>query len=231
MGRTIMLREFNLLMDTCGPETTEQGYKVAILEQNVLLKPTQAARQEAWRRLRQLYGLDHTIIFRILKLLAYTDLAARPLLALLSAIARDITLRSTVDLIITAKQGEALTSIQFQDAIATAFPGQLSSNTLASAGRNTISSWEQSGHLKGLKDKIRQQVSPEPMATIYALFLSYLNGDRGDGLFLSPWCTVLDQPVHVLRSHAERASQQGWLEYRFSGQVTDITFRHFFSEG
>ena len=231
MGRTIMLREFNQLLDHCAPDAKWPDYQYAIIDENILLKPTQSSRGEALRRLRQLYGLDDILIFKTLKFLAYSDSHARPLLALLCALARDATLRSTIELIVSAHPSEVLAPVQFKSIIASSFPGQLSDSTLSSAGRNTISSWEQSGHLHGLKQKVRQQVQPTPVVTAYALFLAYLNGERGEAMFESPWCKVLDQPAHILRAQAQQASQQGWLEYRFAGQVTEITFRHFLSEG
>lgn len=232
MGRTIMLREFNLLINGCAPEASLKDYQRAILDENILLKPTLSARQEAFRRLRQLYSLDNGFsVFRTVRFLAYHSTIDRSLLALLCSLARDLTLRSTMGLIISTRPGETMSSEKFQDAISSAFPGRLTPRTLASAGRNTISSWEQSGHLRGLKQKVRQQVQPIPVVTAYALFLGYLNGERGEALFESPWCKVLDQPTHILRAQAEQASREGWLEYRFAGQVTEITFRHFLNEG
>ena len=232
MGRTMMLQELRSLLAYCPADATEQTYKTAIIEDNVLLKTTQDARLRSYKWLKQLYALDpNVIIFRVLRDLWGQNQEAQPLLALLCAIARDATLRATVDLIISAKKNETLTAPQLQKAIDEAYPGQLAASTLASAGRNTLSSWDQAGFLQGAKEKTRQVVHPIPLVTAYALFLAYLNGERGDGLFLSAWCRLLDQPAHVLRAQAEQASQQGWLEYRFTGQVTEITFRHFLRDG
>ena len=60
----------------------------------------------------------------------------------------------------------------------------------------------------------------------YALFLGHLCGERGDGLFNSFWTQLLDNPQHVLRGQAVQASQQGWLEYRNVGNVTEISFHY-----
>lgn len=64
------------------------------------------------------------------------------------------------------------------------------------------------------------------MAVAYALFLGHLSGARGDGLFDTLWVRLLDGHLGDMRAQAATASQQGWLEYRFSGGITEITFRH-----
>ena len=223
-----MLAELRLLLDACDASASLQAYKLAVVEQNVLLKPTLDARKKSILHLHQLYGLSpDLLIFRVLRELWQQQSESQPLLALLCALARDRLLRATVELVTSTKADEPLSALQFQQAIDAAYPGQLSPKTLASAGRNVISSWEQAGYLRGSKMKRRQPVQPTPVVSAYALFLAYLNGERGAGMFDSPWCRVLDQPTHILRAQAEQASIQGWLEYRFTGQVIEITFRHF----
>lgn len=228
----MMLAELRMLLVACPHSASLDEYRTAVIEQNVLLKPTLDARQRSIKHLRQLYGLNPDLtIFRVLRNLWDSNPEGQPLLALLCCLARDTILRTTIDLITSTPIGVSLDPVQFQQAIADELSGQLTASTLASAGRNVISSWEQSGHLHSLKQKVRQQVQPTPVVTAFALFLAYLNGERGEAMFESPWCKVLDQPVHILRAQAQQASQQGWLEYRFAGQVTEITFRHFLSEG
>ena len=96
--------------------------------------------------------------------------------------------------------------------------------TLATIGRNTASSWTQSGHLVGHRDKVRAKVQSHPIALAYALLLGHLCDVRGEALFHTLWTQVLDAPIPTLQEQAILASQQGWLEYRQSGAVTEITF-------
>jgi hypothetical protein len=103
-------------------------------------------------------------------------------------------------------------------------PGRLMASTLAKIGRNTASSWTQSGHLEGRTNKVRVKVQSHPISLAYAFLLGYLCDFRGEALFHTPWAQLLDAPVHTLQEQAILASQQGWLEYRQSGAVTEITF-------
>ena len=64
----------------------------------------------------------------------------------------------------------------------------------------------------------------------YALLLGYLCDVRGEALFHTLWARLLDAPIHILREQAIRASQQGWLEYRHAGEVTEISFHYLLSE-
>jgi hypothetical protein len=77
---------------------------------------------------------------------------------------------------------------------------------------------------------MRNVVKPHPIAIAYALFLAYLCGYRGNSMFDSTWLRLLDTPLHILQEKAQQASQQGWLEYRHTGAITEITFRHFLKD-
>jgi hypothetical protein len=228
LGRTIMTEEITLLLAACPPNSTNTDYRNAIVDENVLLKRSTGARIEAYRRLGQLYSLDPTSpVFLILReLWDHTD-SSQNLLLLLCGLTRDPILRSTVDLVLSTSPGSVLTAKDFEKVVAENFPGRMQAKTLSSIGRNLASSWTQSGHLVGEKGKTRQPVSPDSIAAAYALFLAFLNGYRGDSLFESPWLRILDTPTHQLHILAQAASRNGWLEYRHSGQVTEITFRHF----
>ena len=226
-GRTIMLRDLHALLGVGSAESSLQDYRNAILTENILLKPTEAARNEGFRRLKQLYGLDQRIIvFRSLRMLWEQDPEAQPMLALLCAVARDPLLRATVDYVISIPADTTLTSPVFAQLIREQFPDRLSEKTLASVGRNIASSWTQSGHFTGSTEKTRKLIQSRPIVTTYALFLAYLCDGRGDALFDSPWLGLLDTRKHILYEQTQKASQQGWLEYRHSGAITDITFRH-----
>ncbi len=70
------------------------------------------------------------------------------------------------------------------------------------------------------------QAACRPATVAYALLLGHLLDVRGDGLFETLWARLLDAPVYALREHAATASKLGWIEYRHTGSVTDISFRY-----
>lgn len=231
LARTIMVEELGYLFRTCAPTSDTSDYRKAIVENNVLLKKTVGTRVESYKRLRQLYGLTPSVfVFKTMRELWDATDRDRPLLALLCALGRDSVLRCTADLIIETPEGSNLTAKSFEAVIEKKYPGRLNAKTLASAGRNVASSWTQSGHLQGVTEKTRRMVHTEPVVVAYALLLAYLTGARGDAMFESDWLKILDTSTHMARAFAQQAAQQGWLEYRHSGQVTDITFRHFLAE-
>ncbi len=226
-GRTIMFRDLQTLLVFGSTESSLQDYRNVILEENILLKPTKAARKEGFGRLKQLYGLDrHITIFRSVRMLWEQDPEAQPVLALLCAIARDPLLRITVNTVINMPPGMSVTAPVFGQIVHEQFPDRLSEKTLASVGRNIASSWTQSGHFTGSTEKKRKLITSSLIGTTYALLLAYLCDGRGDALFDSPWLGLLDTPKHILYEQAQQASQQGWLDYRHSGAITDITFHH-----
>jgi hypothetical protein len=61
---------------------------------------------------------------------------------------------------------------------------------------------------------------------VYALFLGHLEGVVGPALFATRWVRILDTPEGELRTMAEVGARSGWLEYRLSGGMTEITFQH-----
>ena len=226
-GRTMMLAELRTLLSTCSESVSVDEYRSAILDDNVLLKNTVATRRESFRRLRELYGLDsHIVLFRALRDLWFAEAEAQPLLALLCACARDPIFRATADLVLSLPTGEPVTPHMISAAVEGISPGRYNVTTLATIGRNAASSWRQSGHLSGRRSKVRTRADCRPVAVAYALLLGFLCDARGDALFHTVWARLLDTPESVLRTQASMASQQGWLEYRYSGDVTDVTFRH-----
>ena len=58
----------------------------------------------------------------------------------------------------------------------------------------------------------------------FALLLGYLCGLRGSLLLDSLWTRALDCSTAELTNLVEEASRQGWLRYKATGAVVDITF-------
>ena len=226
-SRTIMLAELRLLLAAEPPDTALEAYRTAIVEDNILLKDTQSTRVRTLRGLRELYALDPNVpIFGALRDLWADDQQAQPLLALLSATARDPLLRASTGLVLATPKGETVTPQMLAAAVGEASAGQYNPTVLAKVGRNAASSWQQSGHLCGRVTKIRGQAESRPAAVAYALLLGHLCGASGDALFDTLWSRLLDAPTHVLRNQAQVAAQQGWIEYRQSGGVTEVGFRY-----
>lgn len=226
-SRTIMLSELRLLLASCPPSTSMDRYRALILQQNVLLKQTEATRRESFRRLRELYGLNpNFLVLRALRDLWDFQPEAQPMLALLCAAARDPILRATAKVVLSAPVGSTVTPEIISKSIKDQFPGRFSPMTLASIGRHAASSWRQSGHLQGKLKKIRSIPRNHPTSSAYALFLGYLCGDRGDGLFDTLWFRLVCAPTHAVHDQAIAAARQGWLEYKRAGDVTEIGFRY-----
>ncbi|MCB0625397.1 MAG: hypothetical protein KDC43_16140 [Saprospiraceae bacterium] len=222
-----MLGELELLLESTPADADYVAYETTVLDENVLMKGTDSTRRRTLRGLRELYGLQRDVIlFSALRDLWEDNAESRPVLAMLSACARDPLLRASGSVILEAQVGDDVLSAELAAAVKDAFPGRYNPNTLAKIGRNAASSWQQSGHLKGRISKTRVQVKPTSASTAYALLLGHLCGQRGEALFETLWARLLDVPVHTLHELALQASRQGWIDYRHTGAVTEITFHY-----
>lgn len=223
-SRTIMFEELSLLLNECSENATCDDYMMAIIDNNCLGKRTVSNRKLSNQRLRELYGLDPSLlIFRVLRYLWQVDEKGRPLLALLTALGRDPLLRVTSFPILRMNIGEELARQQMIDILRDSVGKRLNDSTLDKVVRNASSSWTQSGHLKGRVRKIRQQVKPTTIVTFYALLLGYLLGVRGGGLFKTLWVSVLDTPRQELIQMAIEAKCQGLLDLSYSGGIIDVS--------
>ena len=226
-SRTIMVADLRVLLAGVPNATSIEKYRQAIVEENILLKPTISARIKVFRHLRELYTLKpSTLIFRGLLDLWNDDHQAQPLLALLCATARDPILRLSNSIILTTTEGTIVPRERFSALVAETFPSRFSDKSIKSMGQNLASSWQQSGHLKGKLTKVRVRAESHSTSVAYALWLGWLEGVRGENLFETAWAQLLDTPKHILHEKAQLASQKGWMEYRHAGNVTEITFRH-----
>lgn len=226
-SRTIMLEDLRSLFSALPVTANYDSYRTTIVEENFLQKRTRSSRSRGLRQLRELYALDDRLpMFSALRELWDADHEAQPLLAMLSAAGRDPIVRASAGIVLSAHYGDLVTSEMFEVAVNSAFPDRYSPGVLARIGRNLASSWQQSGHLTGKLHKVRAQALSRPTAVAYALYLGHLCGARGDQLFTTLWCQLLDAPLHLLHEQAIVASRYGWIDYRHAGNVTDITFRH-----
>lgn len=224
-SRTMMLSEFELLLGAVPAVDSADDYRRAILDDNVLLKKSDSTRRKSLRHLRELYVLDgEDMLFAALKGLYDHDPASLPLLALLTAVARDDLLRSTASLILETPVGAELNTADFSRAVADVFPDRFTPVTLESVGQRTASTWTQSGHLKGRVRKVRARAAVSVGAVVYALMLGHLSGARGLPLYETLWARLLDVPPNDIDALAFAASQRGLLEYRRMGDVAEFGF-------
>src|SRR5688572_8147942 len=110
MARSMMLSELTALLGATASESTREDYKSAVVENNLLGKPTFSSRQKTFRHLVELFSLDPSVpLFKELRKFAAWDKSSLPLLAVTCVFCRDIQLRSSFELIERLKVGEVLT--------------------------------------------------------------------------------------------------------------------------
>ncbi len=226
-GKTMMLHELRLLLAAV-PGPAEFGdYQRAAVELNALGKSTAANRGNTLMYLKQLYGLRPDLpVFVAMRELWPVSEPSQPVLAMLCASARDVLLRTTADAVLGASPGAVVAGDDLSAAIALAHPGRYAASSLHNLGQNIISSWVQAGLLAGGRGKHRVSPVVEAPAVVYALYLGHLEGVVGPALFATRWARILDAPEADLRAMAESAARSGWLEYRSSGGMTEMTFYH-----
>ena len=224
-SRTIMFQELSLLLEAAPAEASRDDYAHLVIDDNCLGKRTTATRKLSLQRLRELYGLNRQILlFRVLRDMWENHGSSRPLLALLLAVARDPLLRATASVVIRSPYGLEVPRQSVTDVVSKAAADRLDRQTTDKVVRNALSSWTQSGHLRGSSSKIRQRVHATPAAAAYALLLGYGTGRRGRLLFETPWCAVLDAGAEELMEPAVAARRLGLLDLKQSGPMIDVSF-------
>lgn len=147
-SHTIIVPALTTLLSAESPHASVEDYERAVLEDNVLSKDTEGARRRTFRYLKELYLLRRTsIVFRALRDLWSDDVEAQPLLAGSCALARDAVFRASSTAIFDSSPGDSRVAADLAAAVGDHFPNSYSDATLAKIGRNTLSSWEQTGHL------------------------------------------------------------------------------------
>lgn len=227
-SHTIIVSALTSLLDVVPVAAPQAAYEEAVLQANVLGKDTEGARRRTFRYLKELYLLrPDSVLFRALRDLWPVDPSARPLLAGLCALARDAVFRASSAAITRTSPDDTLVAADLANAVGDHFPSSYNSATLAKIGRNTFSSWEQTGHLTvvGRSTKVRVRPACGSVDVAFAVLLGHLEGVRGRALFDTLWAHALDQPTSHLLDLAVSASQHGMIEFRHAGGVIDIGFR------
>lgn len=184
LSSTFRLEDLQVLLAGPPASATAADYRAAVLDQNLLGKPTVAARRIAFARLRELYGLDPSLlVFRAMRDLWDADEAAQPKLALLCSTARDPILRAMTRFIMDLFIGAPVTVQDLFEEAERQFPGKFVPSSRRRLGQNASSSWTKAGLLSGMKMKQRAKPTARPTSLAYALLLGDLCGKRGQALF------------------------------------------------
>ncbi len=222
-SRTLMLADLCVVIAAAASTATHEQYIEAVVEANCLGKTTASNRRLSAQRLSELYILDPTVaLFRVFRRLWDLDIGAHGLLALLLALARDPLLRATAPPVIGLAAGEELQRDTIRTALQRVAGDRFNADVLDKVVRNTASSWAQSGHLTGRTFKRRCLVQPTVHGATFALYLAYLAGFRGPGLFASGWFRVLDCLPARARDLAFEAKRAGLLDLRIAADVVDL---------
>ena len=224
-ARTIMLDDMALLCERLPLEASRADYAREVREMNLLGKPTKNARQRALEHLSSLYGLNPSLaVFRAFRRLWSVDAAARPLLALFVALARDPLLRVTQDFIRSKQPGEVVLRVEIERLLSTSHQDRFSPASLKSFAQNINGTWTQAGFLVGQSRKTRSRPVVTPAVVALALFLGHLEGFSGQRLFTSSWMSLLGGSPGEPEAHAKSASQRGYLVFLNAAGVQEVRF-------
>ena len=224
-SRTIMLGELSLVLEHVGPQAKNNEYIAAVVEQNLLGKPTQTTRKRTAQRLVQLYALDQARpVFRLLRHFWTADASGRPMLAYLAAAARDPLLRESTPFVVAIPVGNGVTPTQISEHLSEKYPNRFQASTGLATAQRLASSWAQAGYLTGKVNKKRSRPVVTPVTVTFALLLGYLCGLRGKMLLDTVWTRMLDRTPAEIADFATEASRQGWMNFKAAGSVFEITF-------
>lgn len=224
-SHTIAVPHLIELLRAVPAEAPPERYREAVVDENVLGRPTQAGRQRSFRHLRELYFLDPSQgEFAALRRLWDVDPAAQPLMAGILAFTRDCILRASFPAVQQVLPGTIVTSDDLTRAVTTVYGADLSESTLGKTGRNTGACWTQTGHLAGRTRKVRQIVESPPAAVAFAAYLGHLAGNRGAGVLDTPWAALLDLPSGAALNALRTAHTQGLIDLLVAGNVVDVSF-------
>jgi len=99
-ARSMMYLEMRMLVQAMPLSVTLDDFVRAVVEENILEKPTLSSRKKSLRHLFELYGMDSTkALFRVFWDLAHSDSDSLPQLCLICAYARDPQLRHSFELV------------------------------------------------------------------------------------------------------------------------------------
>ena len=224
-ARTMMLDDLRQLLAHTSENAKRADYSAAVIDDNVLGKPTKKARELALRHLATLFALDlANPIFRALRRLWPLNTAAQPMLALAVALARDPLLRGTQSLILEQTPGATIPREAIEAYLSDSHPDRFSPASLKSFAQNVAGTWTAAGFLQGKVRKVRATPQPHPESVALMLFLGYLEGRTGQRLFSSRWMELLGCSQDESEALANSASHRGLLVFMNAGGVKEVRF-------
>src|ERR1035437_949258 len=225
MRRSMMFLEMSTLVRSLSLAITKDELSKAIIDENILGKPTLSSRHESFIRLVQLYGMDPSrALFRVLWVLGHADPDSLPQLCLICAYARDPQLRHSFGLIQSLRLGEVLIRAAMEQHLENGFPGRFSKATKASMARNVNTTWTFGGHLVGKVKKTKGIPEPRPVSAAYAMFVGYLTGLRGERLLDSAYAALVSANRSQLQAALALASARGLLSLKQAAGVVEFDF-------
>lgn len=220
-----MLDDIRLLLAHTPRNAQHADFGAAVVDANILGKPTHKARELAWGHLSTLYALDDSNpIFRAMQRLWPLNEAAQPMLALAVALARDPLLRGTQNFVLSLAPGTPVRRETVEELLAATYPDRFSAASLKSFAQNISGTWTAAGLLHGRTHKTRVIPQPQPEALALLLFLGYLEGRTGQRLFTSDWLNLLGCSLDELEALASVASHRGLLVFMNAGGVKEVRF-------
>ncbi len=230
-ARTMMLPELQRLLQSTADGAAPDGYRRAVVDENLLDKPTVNARKLSFQHLVSLYALDPgTCLFRVFQGLWSQQPDAQPVLALQMALTRDTLLRLSAPIILAAVPGAQVIRQQIEQLFADWSQDSFSRTSIEAIAQRVNGTWTQAGYLTGRVKKIRSQPLITPVNITFALFISYLEGRVAQRLFSSDWVRVLDAPEERLIELTQAAAQRGLLVFRRTGGVMEVRFPDYLTE-
>lgn len=225
MSRSMMFLEMRTLVRAMPLTATMEDFSKAIVDENILEKPTMSSRTKSFRHLIQLYGMDISqAMFRVLWELGHADIDSLPQLCLVCAYARDPQLRHSFELIRTLRIGEVLERVVMEQHLEKGFPGRFSPAMKSSLAKNVNTSWTYGGHLAGKAIKTRQLPAPRPASAAYAMFAGYLTGLRGERLLDSAFASLVASNRAQLQTALSLASAKGLLSLKQAAGIVEFDF-------
>jgi hypothetical protein len=222
-SRTMMLAELRATFDAVPSGADRSAYVSAIIDENCTHKATAATRKLTNQRLSEFYALDPKVpMFRVLRKVWDVRPEGRPLLAMLTALARDPRFLMTAPYVIALHDGAGFQREPMTAAVRSIGGDRLNASILDKVVRNAASSWVQSGHLTGRTFKKRRHVRPTPAVATYAAYLAFHAGLRGADIFRSGWFQVIDASPAKARSLLLEAKQHGLIDLRIAGDVVTL---------
>lgn len=224
-ARSMMFREMSALVSSMPLSLTIDDFATAIIDENVLDKPTLSSRKKSLRHLVELYGMDPSkVLFRVFWQFGHSDLDSLPQLCLACVYARDPQLRQSFELIRTLRLGEVLERTVMEQHLENGFPGRFSPAMKKSMAQNVNTTWTFGGHLSGKKKKVRQLPEPRPNSAAYAMFVGYLTGLRGERLLDSKFAALVTSNRSQLQTALSLASARGLLSLKQAAGIVEFDF-------